>query len=990
MASSNVGLPEKEPEDRSLVQQHLIEAFTPQFVEYLEPNMILNRLNTLNEEQKEQINKLENSVSRHEAVRKLIQLVKETNCVSEFIMALKIENFERFQEVFEDKEVSNIQQTGRQYCEFLLQLLRAEIIEHITDPLKVAQEMRQGNYLTERNVEVIRCIFNSIGPTAACDELFRSMPRKKSDWSFAFFKIMEKQNPAMFQLLGVNPAIKAAVYNSPPDPNPSQPGPEGAAQGRQSSDSTGDEGFSDNEKDDSSDKEYNDYGYPDLQMRNYQFELSEVAVKGENTIICAPTGSGKTRVALYIVKKHLESASAENPKKIVFLARTTPLVNQQAKTFQKYLECRVQHVTGESELSLQLHNILNHYDILVLTPQILDNHLRDGKIKSLSVFSLLILDECHHTRKGEPYNNLMKKYLKAKKLKEQNLPQIIGLTASLGVEKATTCDDAMTSILKLCANLDVFKLSTVKENKAELDATVPVPDERREVLTGNRNDGARKEITLTMAGIEVHLDAAAAKLNNKEITTLLRKRPSEYTSQAYGQWAVKIKQAARVLNTESEEAKLIARTIVVVARQLEIYNAALDIHDLVRLQDVISYLEKKLNDNLGKNKHTEVESALSTSFRDLRKNLEKFEKTGENPNLKKLAKILIDLRKEKGPDSLGIIFVRTRATCYALCDWMKSVEELKCLNAEAFTGAGAHEDEGGMTQNEQDAIIGRFRDGKIKLIIATSVAEEGLDIPECNIVIRYNHVGNEITTVQTRGRSRKRGGVSVLLGSNQIVQREMLNVERSKMMTEAILKLRQLPENAITSKISKYQIEAIEEEEINEVAKQYRLNRKREGHFKLRCMRCRNLTIDSTDIRTVQGAHHVVIDPSFMKKVDTRPDKDPHKPFDGIQIAGKIHCKECHNYLGITFKYKGNMFPALKLECYQFIDGDKVTNHKKWQSIPFKVKEIAVADYHRMFGDRETFNDFDDNPLDNDAAAACSKEDRSSYDNEKDTDESWG
>ncbi len=58
-----------------------------------------------------------------------------------------------------------------------------------------------------------------------------------------------------------------------------------------------------------------------------------------------------------------------------------------------------------------------------------------------------------------------------------------------------------------------------------------------------------------------------------------------------------------------------------------------------------------------------------------------------------------------------------------------------------------------MTQNEQDKVISKFKNGQVKLIVATSVAEEGLDIPECNIVIKYNHVGNEITTLQTRGGS---------------------------------------------------------------------------------------------------------------------------------------------------------------------------------------------------------------------------------------------
>ena len=41
-------------------------------------------------------------------------------------------------------------------------------------------------------------------------------------------------------------------------------------------------------------------------MRKYQYELAAPALSGCNTIICAPTGSGKTRVALYIVQQHLQ------------------------------------------------------------------------------------------------------------------------------------------------------------------------------------------------------------------------------------------------------------------------------------------------------------------------------------------------------------------------------------------------------------------------------------------------------------------------------------------------------------------------------------------------------------------------------------------------------------------------------------------------------------------------------------------------------------
>lgn len=57
-----------------------------------------------------------------------------------------------------------------------------------------------------------------------------------------------------------------------------------------------------------------------------------------------------------------------------------------------------------------------------------------------------------------------------------------------------------------------------------------------------------------------------------------------------------------------------------------------------------------------------------------------------------------------------------------------------------------------MTRKDQNELITLFKEGEHKVIMATSVAEEGLDIPTCNLVIRYDHVTNETAMIQSRGK----------------------------------------------------------------------------------------------------------------------------------------------------------------------------------------------------------------------------------------------
>ncbi len=57
----------------------------------------------------------------------------------------------------------------------------------------------------------------------------------------------------------------------------------------------------------------------------------------------------------------------------------------------------------------------------------------------------------------------------------------------------------------------------------------------------------------------------------------------------------------------------------------------------------------------------------------------------------------------------------------------------------------------GITDSQQEQVLKDFKDGRHKILVATSVAEEGLDIQACNIVIRYDYYTNEVGRIQTKG-----------------------------------------------------------------------------------------------------------------------------------------------------------------------------------------------------------------------------------------------
>jgi ERCC4-related helicase len=116
------------------------------------------------------------------------------------------------------------------------------------------------------------------------------------------------------------------------------------------------------------------------------------------------------------------------------------------------------------------------------------------------------------------------------------------------------------------------------------------------------------------------------------------------------------------------------------------------------------------------------------------------------------------------PDSRMLVFTQYRDTATHLVEALNSV---KGVRAERFVGQATKLGDPGLTQEKQASLIRDLRKGYLNTLVATSIAEEGLDIPEVDLVVFYEPVPSEIRHIQRRGRTgRKAAGKVVILVAN--------------------------------------------------------------------------------------------------------------------------------------------------------------------------------------------------------------------------------
>ncbi|PSC75205.1 Hef nuclease isoform B [Micractinium conductrix] len=109
----------------------------------------------------------------------------------------------------------------------------------------------------------------------------------------------------------------------------------------------------------------------------------------------------------------------------------------------------------------------------------------------------------------------------------------------------------------------------------------------------------------------------------------------------------------------------------------------------------------------------------------------------------------------------GIVFARTRASVLALTQLLRQCADLDFLTVVAFMGSGSKSAScrhRGMTRSKQEEALADFKAASCGLLVATSAAEEGIDVPSCELVVRYSVAMTGKERLQSQGRARQAGG----------------------------------------------------------------------------------------------------------------------------------------------------------------------------------------------------------------------------------------
>jgi ERCC4-related helicase len=479
-----------------------------------------------------------------------------------------------------------------------------------------------------------------------------------------------------------------------------------------------------------------------VESRLYQKNIAEAASR-RNTMVILPTALGKTVISLLVTVDILYNY---RDGRILVMAPTRPLVSQHMKSFSsvlKILEEQIAAVTGKTPPEAR-SAVWNKKDIRLLfaTPEVVKNDLDEGRLH-LNDFSLLVFDEAHRAVKDYAYTSIAKKYIS-----QSSNPVILAMTASPGAERRR--------MQEVCDNLFIEHIEYRSEEDPDVKQYVNPIDVRWEWFN------LPEEYLYVISLLRSTLDEKLRWLIQRGI---IRKKSIEWIFKRDLIEAGESLRYALELTMEEQRGPLYIALMYQSSALTLTY--CLELMGSQGSYSLRAFLERIENDE-GK-----AHASLLKDPRIMEIKLLVAKTAKEHPKIQRL----VELAKEHhhhhsssdnaaGTSSRVLVFTQYRDTARHITD----VLTRNGIKSSRFVGQAKREGDQGMKQEEQAAVLESFRNGDFDVLVATSIAEEGLDIPEVDLVVFYEPIPSEIRYIQRKGRTgRKAAGSVVILAANNTV-----------------------------------------------------------------------------------------------------------------------------------------------------------------------------------------------------------------------------
>ncbi|CAJ1436393.1 unnamed protein product [Effrenium voratum] len=457
-------------------------------------------------------------------------------------------------------------------------------------------------------------------------------------------------------------------------------------------------------------------GTPD--PRQYQLDAYRQVLK-ENTIVNLDTGLGKTLIAVMCIDYYLKT---QPDKKVMLCVPTIALASQQTQVIQKTSTVRVQvvEVTGKTSKNSEAwwKQLLANYNVFVGTGQLFKQALVDHAFLRLSDLSLIILDECHNAVGSHPYVGIMQDSVQWKEMRQQ--PRVLGLTASYLNGRS----------------------SDFLGRKQELEERL-----RSRLWCPSSADLAEYHNEKSYKSIQFGNDSPKFKDFQERCRISL-----ESVLQGY-----RVTEGSPLWNYKNDMDKQLEKAMRCF-QQAGFYGWRV-------------YLKFKLlpaiRERLAQTQHDPQALIQAEEEWDFWK---PSEEEARPQKLQKLVLLLKDLICDLGDRCL--VFVEQVDDAFALS---KSIDLCMQRPITQFVfGTNS------MTTAQQRQVIANFKEGHVPILVSTPALEEGLDVVECNTVIRYHAFHTSKAHIQGSGRARAEGA-QIFYFENSWEEEE----QQAQMMREA-------------------------------------------------------------------------------------------------------------------------------------------------------------------------------------------------------------